>query len=209
MGRKKKYIDDDGLRGARQGTAELMWEIKEASTLTVGELAQALGPEIFLSEDLVRQYLAGKKVMGDVRQYDLARIAQKRGWGGDLVRKVLLWNEMLCPKQYREMMAELSSNDRKKRNADRKSALKHLEKGANMLLSQGMSDADLVGLMIMLGEKLVPADQLTHGGIINPAGLRACVGLDCGDYPDISWLDWYIQSLEEASKRKRAETEIR
>ncbi len=199
MGRKKKYLNDD-KRDALLRTSSLMREIKQASQLTAGDLAEALQPEIVLSEDLVRQYLAGKKkVMGEDRQIALARIARQRGWEGPLVRYVLKWNEDLYSKDERQMLTELSSTMLKKRSADRRSALKFLEKGARILLGQGMTDADLVGLMIMLAEKLVPAHERTGGGMINPAGLRVCVGFDYSSIDD-AWLYWDILPLEDAAE---------
>jgi hypothetical protein len=95
-----------------------------------------------------------------------------------------------------ENLKKLSKSDER----SKKAAIVALDKAIKSLADFGFDDKTIVGLSIILTQKWISSDELTHGGIINPAWLREVVGLDSAGFSAMQWLMWHFKTLDEAQK---------
>lgn len=195
---KNKASKPENQNAANKLVATFMAEVKDSSGWTNSQIAEALDTDenSALTEIMISQYLNGKRAMSKRRLLQFARRAEELGLNTPSVEKDLQWDKSFPAELLEESARHLKDID-KSISRSQKAALEQLEKSVDRLVQLDWSDKNIIGSVIMLTRKLIPSDELTHGGTVNVAWLWKALGGKKADYPVEAWLDWSFRSLDE------------
>ena len=208
----KKYDPSNLDNGATKFIQQFFAEIKVATGKSNAEIALALDPKsIFaLTENMVSQYLTGKRALSENRFIDFVKRAHVLGWHTPSVEGMMGYFEKypdLPLEKLRGLREELKQTNKKSGRSE-KFAIAAVEKSIAKLVEYNWDAEMIVGLSVMLTKKLMHQREWSSGGMINPAWMVASLESDGTHYPDKAWLHWHIMPLEEHTKYLEAKAGI-
>ncbi|MBI3481358.1 MAG: hypothetical protein HY016_13565 [Nitrosomonadales bacterium] len=184
-------------------------EVIEATKLNHAEIAEKLdtGKHATLTESKVSQYLTFKATVSRGRLLELSRRTEELGWKIPIAERMLLAEFF---RQHAEPPVEKSNSELakidKSETRSYKAQIAALEKSIGRLVESELNTEIIIGLVILLTQKLTPRHEWSGGGMVNPAWMNAVLGGDSSGSPIMRWLQWDFMTLDEAEKYLLAQT---
>lgn len=179
----KKYQNEAEKMTAALAIQRLVKEIKQISGLTWEQISVELevSGQLKLQEvssDLLRQYAGGKKPASNKKQLKIALAAEKCGWAGPVVIRVLQYFAdggaayFGMPEQkYLACKKSLDQIDRYDQKA-RRLAVERVKRAISSLMAWGYPDTAMVYMVAALIEEATPESEKSgRAGMVDPGRL--------------------------------------